>query len=184
MLIYCRVSPADSFFNINSNNLPKCGTPYVVPTCECYGKNIDQSVNVTCAPPTGDALLPIDLTKVCSKRKRAAEDSPPSTVDTIDLDDLYYAPPPPPSQSPPPTPLEPPVNPEGDGIHTAGVMIVAHKFLAVNPPPKVVTPVIGVEEAANKCTESLKKSPVYNLCISRIDTRVIIDTCTLDIKVG
>lgn len=90
-----RVPETKSFFTITRNNTLTCGQPYSVPTCDCKGESdgrrIGESVKVVCAqPPAGDVLIPVDLSRVCNKRRRRSVEGVDQYAydDSISIDDF------------------------------------------------------------------------------------------------
>lgn len=155
-----RVPASESFFNPSVK--PKCGTPYQVPTCDCHGKNLDQSIDVQCSP-TGDYLLPVDMTAVCGKRVRSAKGTPPASSgqDFVHLDYLVG-----------PTSI-----PKMDEVETQNGS--RRLLIKWSPHPQKFDP----SQSEDQCRKGLRKSLVYDLCKERVEEKVIVSICALDCEV-
>lgn len=157
-----RVKEEDSFFNYNSSNTPKCGEPYVVPTCDCYQGDDDNSINVTCSQPKQSNLL---------KTSFRCEPPPDQKSLTIpkpraDVNDTSF--------------IDPDwLNKDKEPINKSGTFFV----------PVWPTPLKRINEtyAKNVCSNALVSSKVYTLCSKQQETTAfgfIVDGCVLDIQVG
>lgn len=163
LIVLYRIPAGDSFFNFNSSNTPKCGEPYIVPTCDCYQGDGDNSINVTCSQPKQSNLLKTS----------------------------YRCEPPPDTR--PPTILKPPAVDENDTATVDPDVLNEGKVpLNTSTTPVVPvwpTPVNKINEthARKICNDALVSSKIYKLCSENTNEGAfgfIVEGCVMDIQVG